>query len=214
MLDRSSLPRILDEKLRKSKSVICSLARSSERWWQINGSTTWMPQDNPFVDVKRKLQEEEKGKAATYKKWMAANDNRPCLYFADYDEMLRWMETNIGVASEYETEDRVKKQRYIACFIEADGNITMSPRIAQWIRDPHNPYYDSAEAAKHAIEVIAKGYAPKATLRYIVERGMLPDARLNSIHGEEHGRQLAQNNIGFLARFFQEWDADPQCFCG
>ena len=41
---------------------------------------------------------------------------------------------------------------------------------------------------------------PRELLEYAMEHDMLPDAALNSIRGEERGRELVRENYDFLAR--------------
>lgn len=66
------------------------------------------------------------------------------------------------------------------------------------LKDERNPYYDQKEARKYALQVAMQMPAP--LLKYAMEHDMLPDAALNSVHGEERGKELFRNDYDFLVR--------------
>jgi hypothetical protein len=82
----------------------------------------------------------------------------------------------------------------------------MAPGVAECICDAKNPYYDKKEAAEKALALVVQAQVPGEMLHHLIANNMIPDACLKSTVTAEHGRQLLQQNIDFMARALRRDD--------
>jgi hypothetical protein len=76
--------------------------------------------------------------------------------------------------------------------------------LAKWIKDKNNPCYNKQSATDDSISLLCGGYnCQREFLEYLIQNNLIPDARINSLKGEEYGRKLLQDNLDFIVRFFQ-----------
>lgn len=207
-LARNSFSELPDETLQTSKLFIASLARSNHSpYWQLCGDSTWMSQSDLFIQSQQDERHSKECSQIMRDKLLAANDNHPLLYFADYQEMKQFIATHIGFADGFVDTEEMKDQTMIVMYIQPDGTLSTVPNKAPCIKDDRNPFYDPKIADKEAMSFIFYFEMTTSEMaHYLVDHNMLPDACLNSLHGPEHGRELVQQNIGFLLRFFRRWE--------
>ena len=71
------------------------------------------------------------------------------------------------------------------------------------IKSPDTPFYDKETAQKDGLMFYANPeVCPYALSCYLQDHGMLPDAKLNSLKGEEQGREFLQQNRNFNTDYF------------
>lgn len=71
------------------------------------------------------------------------------------------------------------------------------------IKSPDTPFYDKETAQKDGLMFYANPeVCPYALSCYLQDHGMLPDAKLNSLKGEEQGREFLQQNRNFITDYF------------
>ena len=84
-----------------------------------------------------------------------------------------------------------------------EGGLFFVPKGAECIASPDNPYYNKEKAGSDAIALCIGDEAITYELScWLQDRNLIPDARLNSLKGEEHGRKLVRDNHQFLTDYF------------
>ena len=135
---------------------------------------------------------------------MTGND--PLIYFAGHEDLMQWLDKHIGFAPDFVAPEGMKDEGNIAVFILPDGQLSILPDGALYIKDERNPYYNPDWAKRKAIRLLVEPeMVSKEMLHYLLEHRMLPDARINSLQGPERGRQLIQENIDFVVRFSRKY---------
>lgn len=76
-------------------------------------------------------------------------------------------------------------------------------RLCECIKSPGNPFYNREKAEENALALIANpDVMPYALSCVLQDKGMLPDACLNSLKGKEYGKEFLHKNAGFLTDYF------------
>ena len=82
------------------------------------------------------------------------------------------------------------------------GGISIIPELAYCIKSDDNPFYDHKKAVQHAHALLldpnAITYGAACAL---IDHNLLPDAYLNSLKGEEYGRQFLHKNAQFITDY-------------
>lgn len=123
-------------------------------------------------------------------------------FVKDTAELMQWQQKYIGGTSINDEKQYLEQlgDSPIVIFVPAHGGISIY-NIAKCICAPDNPYYDQEYAQEDALSLVVNSeYCSPEMLQHLLEHNMLPDAGLTSLRGEEYGRQLAQDNLYFLAR--------------
>ena len=87
----------------------------------------------------------------------------------------------------------------------AEGKLCTIMDCAEYICHPDNPMYDKEKSKSHIL-IADLDRVPGEFIRYAITHHLLPDFALNSNHGYTRGRQLAQDNLDFLARTLRRQD--------
>ncbi|MBR6417597.1 MAG: DUF3843 family protein [Bacteroidales bacterium] len=99
---------------------------------------------------------------------------------------------------------------YLDCGLDVPVAICSSPTrglvflkyIPQSICDPDNPFYDKETACNKAHEILfLVDHIEYEHICYLLDHNMLPDAKLNSILGDEHGRKLLHDNAQYIVDY-------------
>lgn len=171
--------------------------------WFLNGVNSWGDITQTMEKWKEKEHQMEKVGVSNYQHLMELSDGSPIFYFANFNELRKFLIEEMGFSEEnYQNPPFKGKVKNIILFIpDEHGEMEFMFNNAESICDPRNPFYDRETAQKHALSIITnvEGVAGEF-VRYAVSNNLLPDASLNSMYGEERGRELAQQNLDFLAR--------------
>lgn len=171
--------------------------------WKVNGPSLWIKADKKhyqkYLDEERQKYHVMHDFVGQYDEYISKHDGRRMFFFPNVKGMMAWMKDSLGIdtsALEVHTNAEDYPQ---AIFFEDNGQLTMSPQ-AKCIKHPDNPYYDQAYAKENALSIVVHDTCSPGMLLYCLEHDLLPDALFNDIRGTEHGRQLAQENLEFVAR--------------
>lgn len=197
-----------EEQLHNCKQTIGSYALYRGHW-QINGMSLWY-EDQGFTKMIKEKQEEDRllNSVPNYDELMRKTRNQHVFYLKDAKALKRFFEEECHqevAPGAFNGNEDVKN---IVLFIESkDKPIALLPDGALAFRDKNNPYYDKRRAEERALGILANPqFCPPSLLHYAIEHNLIPDAALKSVYGHEHGRQLVQENIDFLARALRRND--------
>lgn len=202
MLPRDSFNSLPDATLMQCEHLFTSLAKY-QGIWQTNGISSWMNATEAF-----QAQQEQCRLQNTFptvnQRILETNNGHPLLYFKDYKEFYDWTEQHIGFDPKYKHPKEVANKKYLAIYVPKEEDITVMMNGALIIKDEQNPYYDRLKAEEEGINyIVSSETVTDELLHYLIDHHLLPDARINSIHGPERGKQLVQENIDFIARFMR-----------
>lgn len=184
----------------------CSLVRFNGKYYQCG-----IMAQNQKSNIKQDLIDEEKRKSRLTEKgsqslFLKASDGKPVVFCKDANEMLQfYRKMNIPLTQDSIAEFRrlfADSTNGIALVGDLYGGISIIPELAYCIKSDDNPFYDQKKAAQDAhallLEPNAISYGAACAL---IDHNLLPDARLNSLKGEEYGRQFLHKNAQFITDY-------------
>ena len=86
-----------------------------------------------------------------------------------------------------------------------EGKLCTIMDCAEYIKHKNNPMYDKEKSKSHFL-ISDIEQVPGEFIRYAIANNLMPDFALNSNRGYARGRQLAQDNLDFLARTLRRQD--------
>lgn len=171
--------------------------------WYNNGLTSWLKEDVSLSEAEMTdLNMGEQDENQIIERLVKKNGGSRLFYFKDFDALNEFNKKELG--KEIRPGERLSishdqlHSTWTVFVPEKGSQFYNSVDMAPCIRDPRNPFYNEKRAQEEAFGMALN--LPVEMLRYLIEHRYLPDARLNSIYGEERGRQLLQDNFDFLAR--------------
>lgn len=182
-----------------NKGLQCALVKYHGEWYT-NGVTSWSPDISTFMKFKEETEATAKANKKLYNAIMKANKKRPLLYFKDGQECLEWWKEKIGTEDEQVCEAELADKTFIAIFADAEEGISVAPDAARYIKDKNNPYYDENAQGGLDATILSPAVSDKM-IYHCIEKKMLPGLSMESAAGEEEGKKLIQENLGFIAHF-------------
>ena len=194
----------------KGKETVSAALVKFKDLWQVNGFMSFADADNDTLkaekDEKEKDERMKDNVLFTYQEIMKHTDNKPLVFFKTFDEWADFWKRvfpNVKNFDDPQTGD-IKDEENLALFTHQTAGTTTIPDIAHIIKRPDNKLYDREAAKEHGLALLCGTISvPLELLEYVIKNNLLPDVKLNSLKGEAHGRQLVQDNIWFIVRFFQ-----------
>ena len=100
-----------------------------------------------------------------------------------------------------------EKTKNIILYIPSiqEGKLCTIMDCAEYVKNKNNPMYDKEKSKSHFL-ISDIEQVPGEFVRYAIANNLMPDFALNSNRGYAHGRQLAQDNLDFLARTLRRQD--------
>lgn len=131
------------------------------------------------------------------------NNGSPLYYFKNTESLKKFLHERIGMPmKELSSLGLDPTAEDFALFVRsADNNVCYFSDVARFIADPANPYYNAEYACNHAFGGMFG--LPGDMLRYLHDKGLLPDAQINCSGGQEEGRRVVEENFDFFARMMQ-----------
>lgn len=86
-----------------------------------------------------------------------------------------------------------------------EGKLCTIMDCTEYICYPDNPMYDKEKSKTHFL-ISDLDHVPGEFIRYAIANNLMPDFALNSSRGYARGRELAQDNLDFLARTLRRQD--------
>lgn len=164
--------------------------------------------DNPRLKEEIKHQKEIADAMASnkelYKLLVKANGGSEYAFLKDYDALLKFYSKKLGIhnAAESQIPPQLVTAEDITLIGDADKGICISPLSARIIWHKSNKLYDWEYADENAIGAYVDCYFPYKQACQLHDNNMLPDARINSLKGEEYGRKFIRKHGAYLLDYF------------
>lgn len=200
----TNLPAIRNRKVGES-TLICELLHYGDAWWQC-GLLIENKLDEKikaYVDDLKKDKEKTNEKAV-YKDFMKASGGEHFVFCQSNEEIADFFIHKMN----YQTLEGVKippmnTSKGIILMASPHSGLHMQFQLCECIKSPENPFYDQTKAEKEAISFIVNPNVIPYDLSCILQdKGMLPDASLNSLKGKEHAKEFIRKNAQFLSDYF------------
>jgi hypothetical protein len=178
--------------------------------WRLNGFAVFGNADNEkeeeaiALENTKKMNDRE-NKLRSYTQVMEYSNNKPLLFFRIYNDWIDYMMKVFPEAPNKDVFENMdyKNEKNFAFFSHPELGSILVPDIAPGIKAPENTFYDQINDSSVALGIVCGAFAiPFEFLDYLLKNNLLPDASVNSLKSEEHGKKLVQENIEFMARFF------------
>lgn len=181
-------------------AVLCNLIYFNGKW-ELNGFMINIPKEE--YDNNRDVAE-KMTKNAEYSRnlYLKANNNTPVRYFKD-DKELKVFFSKAYSLSEKIDNKIMKGMKNIVAFSDAEVGVTTISDIAVFIKDKENPCYDPKEAEDNGLILFTNYNLSQELIEYLIQNNLIPDLKMNSLISEERGKELVQENLDFMFRFFQ-----------
>jgi hypothetical protein len=203
LIDGASLASFDKMKLNPPSALTATLVYYNGLW-NVTGFAIAHEEANPSMGFSRKKEQEHvKLCAELYKKAMKVTDNKQIVFLKTYEEYVDIVK-RCGFELEDEQDERwrLSIKNYL-CFFHPETTSVTIPDICEYIKSPDNPLYDAEKAAQEGLSLfLTNRCAKKELVEYLIDNNLTPDIALRSMESEERGRQLFQENKGFIARFF------------
>ena len=172
--------------------------------WRVNGPSLWITPKQKDLDRHaelRRLYNPKNTDVDPNAAYIENHGGERLYFFPNLEEYAIWLEDDLHYDKANIPQGNFgHKKEPIMAFLEHNGRAGAS-NVAVFVKHPNNPFYDKYKAEHEGIAMFAeRASCTSDALMYIIKRGLLPDVMLNDIRGREHGLELTQENIEFLAR--------------
>lgn len=176
--------------------------------WNTAGAVSWYPATELFEQYKNLRQERKRINEEACQKVVDATGGYPMVYFEDWNAFMEWGRKHNVIEEGFKPTLEMQKGRCLALFASPREGMTLVPNEARFICDPdHNPCYNAAQARRGSLNLlISAGNLSTDMLHFILDHQLIPDATLAALKDGEHGKQLVQENLDFIARFMRTID--------
>lgn len=199
--------------------LVCTLMSMNDRFY-LCGAMHVIDRSDPKMDEFLEQQREQHRLLSTqdqvYDLFLEANGGDDLFVAEDYQAILRFYTKTLGwkIGDNADIPEEVRHRSHYLLFADPKSGIQIVPNMARCVKLPGNPCYDPAFARKNASNPFfsneAVSYRLSCRLR---DRDLLPDAWMNSVKGEEYGRQFLHRNGDFFADYYfsccREYDFEP-----
>lgn len=184
-----------------NKVVVTSLVKFNEQW-HANGLMLWPEEVEQYHKLEKECEKKTQQRKNIYERILEANNHSPLLYFNNITEMKRWMKA--FAVSDVVNQYTIRRKMNIVVYVSPQTGITVIPGIGSYIKDPQNPFYNPDKAKMESVVMLMNAYScPPDMYHYLYDHKMFTDMQLNFHPDENRGRELVQDNIDFIARFFR-----------
>lgn len=206
-LRRDIFEPLVDQLLDANKVCLCMLVRYNGEW-NTAGAVSWYPATELFEQYKNLRQERKRINEEACQKVVDATGGYPMVYFEDWNAFMEWGRKHNVIEEGFKPTLEMQKGRCLALFASPREGMTLVPNEARFICDPdHNPCYNAAQARRGSLNLlISAGNLSTDMLHFILDHQLIPDATLAALKDGEHGKQLVQENLDFIARFMRTID--------
>ncbi len=171
--------------------------------WNLNGMDSWGRFGKAFEEQREKKSRYKSGiPLKNYEAMMKKSGGSPLFYLRDGKAARQFIIEDVGIPESMVHPSDLDDKEYMTVWIPSpDEDIFFGPNTALFIKDERNPFYKTMANTEDSINLIcAPDKLPGDMVRYLIAHNMLPDAALNHLNGADAGRELAQENLDFLAR--------------
>ena len=189
-----------------TEGCVGSYARYNGEWY-LNGMNSW-------GDIKRLIPEYKKDRDmqrnANFRD-IAVNpqsilNKEKIFFFERKEEYERFLEEELKMPKGSKAP-LPEKTKNIILYIPSieEGKLCTIMDCAEYVKHKNNPMYDKVKSKSHFL-ISDIEQVPSEFIRYAIANNLMPDFALNSNSGYARGRQLAQDNLDFLARTLRRQD--------
>jgi hypothetical protein len=202
-LDLNSLNSTAD--IKNKKAISCAMTFFNGLW-NVNGMASFNDEEDISTDSTdpESIVNSENNKM-TYDFVLKNNKDRSIAYFKDTNELSDFLLKLFPDSTKNDLNlSNIKSDKNIVVFTHPNLGLVMYSDLAKWIKDKNNPCYNKQSASDHSVSIFCGGYnCQREFIEYLIQKNLIPDARINSLEGEEYGRKMVQDNLDFIVRFFQ-----------
>ena len=189
-----------------TEGCVGSYARYNGEWY-LNGMNSWgdilrlIPEYKKERDIERN---------ANFRDIVADARSRlnkeKIFFFERKEEYERFLEEELKMPKGSKAP-LPEKTKNIILYIPSieEGKLCTIMDCAEYIKHKDNPMYDKEKSKSHFL-ISDIEQVPGEFIRYAIANNLMPDFALNSNRGYARGRQLAQDNLDFLARTLRRQD--------
>ena len=185
-----------------TEGCVGSYARYNGEWY-LNGMNSW-------GDILRLIPEYKNERNANFRD-IAANpqsilNKEKIFFFERKEEYERFLEEELKMPKGSKAPLPAKTKNIILYIPSIEeGKLCTIMDCAEYVKHKNNPMYDKEKSKSHFL-ISDIEQVPGEFIRYAIANNLMPDFALNSNRGYAHGRQLAQDNLDFLARTLRRQD--------
>lgn len=192
------------------KTIYMGLVRYNDKYFQ-NGTLLEIPAGDvdAILEQVRKRDYQHRLMPSNEEQFRKASGGKPIVFVKGMDELTEFYEKKIKIPL---TGDYLNQLRNIlhehtedgmmALMGTPDHGILIITGYIPAIKHKDNPFYDPDYSAKFGqgllMNPMAVEYSAVCTM---IDMGMLSDLAINSLQGQDHGHQLLQDNIQFVADY-------------
>jgi len=171
--------------------------------WHLNGPALWVkPSKKEYENYVRRMgmHRIKSDNEAPFYGNVNKHDGERLYFFSKSSEYADWLRFVFDNQDPDLSFFEDNEDSPFAVFLSRNGlmNICLMPQV---IKHPDNDYYSKQVAEEDALKLVCNQSTCSADmLLYLMEHRFLPDAMFNDMRGREHGRQLLQDNLEFVAR--------------
>lgn len=198
------------DKLKKGVSrVIVTLTTFGKRIYLCG--TIALADDNILrkytLDAVRAHRSAQKNSRQVLERFLKASGGTPMVFCKDMEEAIRFVEKKMRMKKNNDVlpEDMDDVMGCVTLLCDAESGITIMGEMTRCIASPDNPYYDKAFAEKNATNLFVNHEMVSYRMACMLfDKGYLPDAAMNSLLGDAHGRDFLHQHGQFFLDYFYE----------
>ena len=163
--------------------------------------------------IQRALESQQKD---NYPVFLAASGGEPAVILRDRDAVKKFFVEKLKFtnADEFDMPPIVLNAKCYAIYGDPINGLCISPNNGQCLAIPGNKFYKKNEAKKDGISFyVNNGTVPYRVACMLHDKGLVPDAAINSLKGYEYGRDFLHRNGDFFLDYFyhatREYDLFP-----
>ena len=204
-VDKESLNLNQTRDLKPEQSIVsCMLVRYGETWWQ-NGAMLVNDKTPQWDDI---LQEQDHKmnpihNRKAFEHFVQASGGKPFVYCRNKKELETFFREKMGYQIRTGmTFPEIGKSGALLMATPQTG-LHIQLELIECICSPDNPAYNREEAEAQAfLFFVNPDVIPYELSCLLQDKGLLPDACINSLHGQQHGKALLHNNACFLTDYY------------
>lgn len=186
-------------------TFICEMIYYGNVWWQYG------------MMVERKLNEKAQeyiddlkeahtrvNEKAVFRDFMRASGGKFFVFCKSREEVEDFLfnKMEYNKASEVEMP-QIDATEGVVIMASPYSGLHIQFRLCECIKSPGNPFYNREKAEENALALIANpDVIPYALSCVLQDKGMLPDACLNSLKGREYGKEFLHKHAGFITDYY------------
>ena len=163
--------------------------------------------------IQRALESQQKD---NYPVFLAASGGDPAVILRDRDAVKGFFVEKLKFtnANEFDMPPIVSNAKCYAIYGDPINGLCISPNNGQCLAIPGNKFYKKDAAKKDGISFyVNNGTVPYRVACMLHDKGLIPDAAINSLKGYEYGRDFLHRNGDFFLDYFyhatREYDLFP-----